>query len=246
MTFEQLAFGIRKLQIFSRSMTAIPLLIPALLWLLFAGKPANAADHFRCKTMRHSAWLALIPLGIITAPVTSFVISEHLNGYSFSNCFLLIPTVLLTAYALTELGVRAEFSGKSRGIQALLAFCLAVVVLASVRYPWKLSVGSFDLIHNPQKINSDVLEIYEVIGDEKAVLPSWIFGQVDEFENDMNPARGMSYRDTSAYSIARAAAKSDSRYAVIQKIYDKPESFERRGYKPAAETNGYVIYEREP
>ena len=264
---EQFSVGIQTIQTFARSLTGIALIIPALFWLFFAdrfgsgmsggpGSPnsdrsgasrdkrnANRPDTF---VMLCTAWLALLPLLVYTAPVSSGLIIRLSGDRPLTACYLAVPTVLVAGYAVTMLAARHQIFTWPRRRRILLHACLAIAVLASVSMPWLFSGKGFALTTNALKIDREIIAISDVIGTEKTLMPAAIRSQLGEYEPDSLPADGVRYFKTSAGNIARTGVEADCRYALIAKEYDKPAKFTEFGWGQCAETKNYIIYERNP
>ncbi len=256
--------GIQSLQRFSGALSALPLIIPALFFLLFTDRRKAAARGCNPVMMRCAAWLALPVLLLVTAPVSCAVINRLLGGFGLKLCYLAAPVVPVYVYAATELmsysgalpgadsrsGVKTLSGGQLRsgsgpwsaGRRAALCACLAAVALASVSVPWHFSFDGFRLISNPQKIDRDVYTVCSVIGNDTALMPPEVRAQIGEFDNDVKPAKKAYYHEGDPLATAYSAAKRKSTYVVVSRSDSKPEKLQRYGYKQFRNAGNYVIY----
>ena len=231
---------------FSISVTGIVLVIPALLWLFF--KKHNSAsqstsNHFYSTAIPLS-WLSLIVIGILIAPVSSLIIKKLIGSVSLSETFITIPTALIVVYTFIYLTHDLNLKGK-RCVGATICLLLLIAVSSSIpiRYAYRLGITP---ISNAMKIDSEVCQICEIIGDQKVLLPKEILGQVGEFDSKTNaiPMNSITYNETLAATVAYTATKYDNAMVVINKVYENTRAFDSYNYKKIAETNHYVIYQR--
>ena len=240
---EQLTIGIQSLQQFSRFVTALALIIPALFWLLFADRKKAASRGCGVGEMRSAGWLALITLLLLTAPVTSGFITKLLNGRALSRCFLIVPVVLIAAFAVTECVSYYQITKLSIRRKIVFFACMALLTLASVSSPWKFASDGFGVIHNAQKIDADLLEICDVVQDDHTLLPPAMKAQLGEFDNNVDASRTR-YRAGRPRAIAYSAAKDDCRYVVVTKADSEITPFKEWGYTKFKSAGSYVIYKR--
>ncbi len=232
---------------FAVSVTGLPLIIPALFWLYFGERICARRDK-ACKisadpTARILFWLILIPLGLLIAPGSSFIIQKIIGIQPYINTMIAIPTALVVIYSFIHLTGYFKLDGKQR-ISVVICLAVLIVISSSVFISYDHPLG-MRLLSNSKKIDPEVQDICDLVDSDYVMLPDEIYGQIGEYDSGVKAGslREVPYDRYYAYHVTVASLNSEAPLFVIRKSYDDPSSIEPY-YKKAAETTHYVIYQR--
>ena len=228
------------------SVTGLALIIPALFWLFF-GELINTNQHDgENKSVGFTAkllfWLIVIPLGILIAPGTSFIIQKMIGAQPYMNTMIALPTALVVCYSFIHLANRFDLNGKNRIIAVV---CLSTLIMISGSIPLSIHPLGIKLLSNPMKIDSEVYAIEKIVDSDFVMLPEEIYGQIGEYDSGINASslQGIPYDRYYAYHVTVTALDAKAPLFVIRKPYDNPSAI-KPYYKKTAETEHYVIYQR--
>ena len=230
---------------FSISVTGIVIVIPALLWLFFGKKSSiNQARFKPFHAIKNTlSWFVLITIGILVAPISSFIINKMLGSVPLSEAFIVIPTALITVFTFIHLTNTLQIKGK-RWVGATICLSILIIVSSSIplRYAYPIGIKP---IHNTMKIDPEVYQICEIVGSNKVLLPKEILGQIGEFDSNTQaiPMTNLTHDETNSMEVIKAAVAADYAIVVINKAYDSI-AFDWFLYIKIAETEHYVIYQR--
>ena len=238
---------------FSGFITGMTLTILALFWLFFGEKEYLARtksnkkkadqDSFSVTTKVLTA-LSLVILAFMIAPGTSLLIKKLIGNHPYAETMIALPSALIVAYAFIHLVKRLNIAGKKRiGI----VFCLAVLMFINITIP--ISYGyplSMEFITNPMKISPETKELCKKIGASYVLLPEEIYGQIGEFDSNLNADSlyTVSHDRYYAFNVCETAIKKDAPLFVIRKTDDYPGMMEAYHYQKIDETKHYLIYQR--
>ena len=238
---------------FSGFITGMTLIILALFWLLFGEKEYIAKTRYDNKNATQDPFvittkvltaLSLVILAFMIAPGTSLLIKKLIGNHPYAETMIALPSALIVAYAFIHLVKRLNIAGKKRiGI----VFCLVVLMFINITIP--ISYGyplSMEFITNPMKISPETKELCKKIGSSYVLLPEEIYGQIGEYDSDVNADSlyTISHDRYYAFNVCETAIKKDAPLFVIRKTDDYPGMMEAYHYLKIDETKHYLIYQR--
>ncbi len=232
---------------FTVSVTGLALIIPVLFWLFFGEREFAARNHDRNSCLRSTTrilfWLVLIPLGLLIAPGSSFMVQKLMGTQPLINIMIAIPTAMMTVYAFIHMVERLKLNGK-KWVCSVVCLAILIIVSSSVFISYDHPLG-FMPLSNSIKIDPEVQDICSQVGSDYAMLPEEIYGQIGEFDSGVHAGSlcEVPHDRYYAYHVTLASLDAEARLFVIRKSYDDPSAIEPYYYK-AAETKHYVIYQR--
>lgn len=245
---ELLLTGREALRTFSYALTGISLLVPCFFWLCFCDQDRAKKNGLDTKTTRSVVILPVLVLAALIGPVISWLIQRAIGTQALSDCFIAVPTAVIAAYTVVHLLDYLRLPDKK---EFAMLLALVFIMIASVSLPWRFSLDGYRLPQNAARIDREVYEIEDIVGERPVVLPESILGQVGEIYSDINPVYIEEtpedpYDETDCRDVINAGYRHDKALLVIHKRWDDPEKYAHYDYHEKARTGDYIVYEYAP
>ena len=245
---ELILTGRDALRTFSYALTGISLLVPCFFWLCFCDQDKAKKNGLDMRTTRGIVILPLIVLAALFGPVSSYLIGRLIGAQAVSDCFIAVPTAVIVGYTVVHLLDYLRLPAKKE-LGMLLA--LVFIMIASVSLPMRFSLDGYRFPANAAKIDREVYEIEDIVGDRPVVLPERIRGQVGEIYCDLKPiyVKGTPerpYDETDYRRVINAGLRNGKAPLVIHKRWDNKKKYESYHYHEKARAGDYIVYEYTP
>ena len=237
------------------TMTALGLLsLVALLYLFYNGEKGKEPRR-EYRAALGLTWAGVIIYVPLLIPGLNAWLAERISGADLQSAYRMIPGVVYVTLAAVMLirrcGIRGESQKKRVGLAAFLIF----LIVFNFTSPWKYTGDNYHLLSDASKVSRDAVEAAEIIGTDRALLPSRLAGQINEVSWDVTSvaAPGTLANESDPDYLASEASRQYCRYLVIDKeqlteaaLDGADSTVDAYYYEPYDETERYRYYKKKP
>lgn len=193
----------------------------------------------------------------LLCPGTSQFIN-HLNPTGDASfLYFLVPTAVIMGitgvelYALVEDGIKAKTY--HRFAKPGLFVGAALLFLTTLTSPFLISLGHFSVPKNSEKINREVYEIAEVVGDDMVLLPRRYAASMGEISSKIDYVSTTEQQifDNNVDQIIAGGQDMYADYVVVDKwqlssdaLSNMQATFENNRYTLVKDEKNYAIFKR--
>lgn len=194
------------------------------------------------KKQRNYVYLGVAVLLVYFNPfIANNMMTFWCESQDYKEVLLLIPAVLLTACAITEL--LDSKRGKKRAI-----LCLVLFLLFQVAVNLAYTTDHLTVRISGTKIEPEVAQIADMLHDNsieaKVLAPDEVAAQLREYSlaASVYYGAGYQYDASDVKGILKVAKKNKWNIIVMEKKEEDQEQLEQKNYYPCFETDHYRVY----
>lgn len=163
----------------------------------------------------------------VSAVLFLMLLLPGLNGFlkrlnpteNVAFLFLLIPSAVLLGMTAVELYGILEQGEYGRFSKPGLFVGGAVLVLLGLTSPFLISTNRLSPTRNPDKVEGEIYNIVQIVGEDSVLLPERFTAQIGEISPTTVFANEADYATNEGLpaSIAQTGLKSNSKYVIVEK-----------------------------
>ena len=234
--------GIEAFASYQEKGTMLVLALFASAYLLLRRKPEE--DDTR-KGVRTFAFFVLL---LLLCPGSADVLLRLIPDGGGARLFALAPVVMLVALC-GALYITDKKDEKKAKRLIILPVC-AILALCALAEPWSFNGDRVNLARNMTQISSETRKIKKYVGSEKAIMPSELMAQINEYGalTDLVYGPGNSIDEEDPAEMAESARENDCEFLVIYAVnsgYSRKTVnyiLEKQGYGEEVRVGNYLLY----
>ncbi len=247
---EIITYGINGFSSYMNGGTEGIILLFSLIYLVYLGwKRKKGEVPFQRLVLRASVVLFLL---LLCPGANGFL--KRLNPTEDATyLFQLLPTAILLGMVVVELYEKIEAGNFGRFVKPGFFVGVTALLLIGLTSPILLSVGRISFPVNGDKVDGEISNVVQIVGEEKVLLPERLAAQIGEVSATVSYANEGDYGTDENHpaSIAQSGLESDSAYVMIERSRLSDESLAtldqvmaENNYSLATETKNYFYYKK--